>query len=267
MALPLPDHSAPARAAGLPVPRRNPAIAPDTRDTPPAAQRLMRRIDILSLCRDRPGDIAETSRTVPALPIFEEAVAAFAHGAQVPTERGLVAVEDLLPGDRVRTVDRGFRTLLWRGATSLVAEVAGQTPEMGRLTRISADALGIARPMHDLVLGPMANLVRHGAAVERITGHRAAAVPARDLIDGLGVVELTPPSAVRVFHLGFERHERLVANGVEIESYHPGPARLARLAPEHRSLFLSCFPHLDRIEDFGPPALPRLRLSEIDLAA
>ena len=105
------------------------------------------------------------------------------------------------------------------------------------------------------------------AAIERLTGRRAAAIPARDLIDGMGVVELTPPSAVRVFHLGFERHERILANGVEIESYHPGPARLAHLEPEQRGLFLSCFPHLDRIEDFGPPALPRLRLAELDLVA
>lgn len=258
MALPLLSPSAPTRA-GI-IERGTPR--------PPVTQApLMRRIEVLTLCPHHPGDIAETRRVVPATPIFEEAVAAFAHGAQIPTERGLVAVEDLLPGDRVRTVDRGFRTLLWRGATTLVADVPGQPPEMGRLTRISADALGIARPMHDLVLGPMANLVRHGAAIERLTGRRAAAIPARDLIDGMGVVELTPPSAVQVFHLGFERHERILANGVEVESYHPGPARLALIEPEQRGLFLSCFPHLERIEDFGPPALPRLRLAELDLVA
>ncbi|WP_248606221.1 Hint domain-containing protein [Limimaricola hongkongensis] len=246
----------------LPLPSRT-TLAPAA--PPPAS--LMRRIEILTLCPHHGSDIVETTRRVPAAPIFEQAVAALAHGAQIPTERGLVAVEDLLPGDRVKTVDRGFRTLLWRGATTLVAGVPGQSPEMGRLTRISADALGIARPMHDLVLGPMAHLVRQGAAIERLTGRRAAAIPARDLIDGIGVVELTPPSAVQVFHLGFERHERILANGVEIESYHPGPAQLARLAPEQRGLFLSCFPHLERIEDFGPPTLPRLRLAELDLAA
>ena len=258
MALPLPNQTVPARAGTT-------DLVPDL--TVAAPPKLMRRLEILTLCPHRHGDIVETIRLVPALPIFEEAVAVFAHSAQLPTERGLVAVEDLLPGDRVKTVDRGFRTLLWRGATTLVANVAGQSPEMGRLTRISADALGIARPMHDLVLGPMAHLVRQGAAIERLTGHRIAAIPARDMIDGTGVTELAPPSAVRVFHLGFERHERLVANGVEIESYHPGPTQLARLAPEHRALFLSCFPHLDQIEDFGPPALPRLRLADLDMVA
>ena len=262
MALPLLPQTVPARAgAPLPVPIAAPA---------PASARatgLMRRIEILTLCPHRPGDIVETTRVVPAVPIFEEAVAAFARGAQVPTARGLVAVEDLLPGDRVKTVGRGFRTLLWRGATTLVTGVPGQSAEMGRLTRISADALGIARPMNDLVLGPMAQLVRQGDAIERITGHRAAAIPARDLIDGLGVVELTPPSAVAVFHLGFERHERFLANGVEVASYHPDPSRLARLLSDERELFLSCFPHLQQIEDFGPPALPRLRATELDMVA
>ncbi|MCP1170154.1 Hint domain-containing protein [Limimaricola litoreus] len=260
MAMPLLPQTVSARAGAT-----LPTLVEET--SPRPFHGLMRRIEILTLCPNRPGDIVETARRVPALPIFEEAVAAFARGAQIPTERGLVAVEDLLPGDRVKTVDRGFRTLLWRGATTLVAGVEGQTPEMGRLTRISADALGIARPMHDLVLGPMAQLVRHGAAIERLTGHRAAALPARDLIDGMGVAELTPPSAVAVYHLGFERHERLLANGVEIASYHPCPTRLARLAPEQRGLFLSCFPHLERIEDFGPPALPRVRLAELDMVA
>ncbi len=264
MALPLPSQTVPARAgAALSLP----VTAPVAPAASPRATGLMRRIEILTLCPHRPGDIVETTRVVPAVPIFEEAVAAFARGAQVPTERGLVAVEDLLPGDRVKTVGRGFRTLLWRGATTLVTGVPGQSAEMGRLTRISADALGIARPMHDLVLGPMAQLVRHGDAIERITGHRAAAIPARDLIDGMGVVELTPPSAVAVFHLGFERHERLLANGVEVASYHPDPSRLARLLPEQRELFLSCFPHLQQIEDFGPPALPRLRMTELDMVA
>ncbi len=225
---------------------------------------LMRRIEILCLSPEQSGEILEITQLVPALPVFEEAVSAIARGALLPTDRGIVAVEDLWPGDRIRTVTQGLRTLLWRGSTAIVAAASGQAPEMQRLTRVAADAFGPGRPMPDLLLGPHARLVRRGAAIERLTGHRAAAIPARDLIDGVGVIEVTPQSSVQVFHLVFERQQRLVANGVEIESYHPGPAQLAALRGDARSRFLSCFPHLTTIEEFGPPTLPQLRLADLD---
>jgi hypothetical protein len=37
------------------------------------------------------------------------------------------------------------------------------------------------------------------------------------------------------------------------------------LRTEYLSLFLSCFPHVGQLADFGTPALPRLRFSDLDL--
>jgi hypothetical protein len=37
------------------------------------------------------------------------------------------------------------------------------------------------------------------------------------------------------------------------------------LRPEYRALFLACFPHIQQLDDFGTPAFPRLRLSDLDL--
>jgi len=226
---------------------------------------LMRKIEVVHLASPNSMDIHDFTRIVPALPIFEDAFCAFARGSLAHTDRGQIAVEDLLPGDKVRTVDAGFQTLMWRGATIVSTSATRQDPAMGKLTRIAADALGIARPMPDLVLGPKARLIHRSHGVQRLTGSTLAAVPARDFIDGNNVVELTPPTSVPVFHLGFEGHHRILANGVEIESYHPGPAHLIGLRGELLDVFLSCFPHVTRIEDFGPPSLPRLRLSDLDL--
>lgn len=223
----------------------------------------MRRVEVVSL--SPAGEVVHVPRLVPALPAFEEPFAAFTRATLVTTERGLTAVGDLWPGDRVRTVGNGFQPLLWKGTTMLVPHARGQEPAMGRLTRIAADALGIARPMHDLVLGPMARVSHRAAAVERLTGREAALIPARDFIDGFGVLEITPPAPVEICHLGFAGHEIIVANGVEVESYHPGPVHNLGLRPEYMELFLSCFPHLDRIGDWGLPAHPRLRLQDLDL--
>lgn len=136
---------------------------------------------------------------------------------------------------------------------------------MGKLTRIAADALGIARPMPDLLLGPRARLIHRTDGVRILTGSPVAAVPARDFIDGNNVIEVTPATPVPVFHLGFAGHHRVLANGVEIESFHPGPAHLFGLRGELREVYLSCFPHMGSIEEFGAPEMPRLRLQDLDL--
>lgn len=226
---------------------------------------LMRKVEIVHQSLQFPGDIDEVTRIVPAKAAFEDCFAAFARGTLLATDRGLVAVEDLWPGDKVKTVDAGFQTLQWRGSTILSAHARGQDPAMGKLTRISADSFGIGRPMPDLVLGPRARMVHRANGVRQLTGADAALIAARDFIDGVSIVELTPPTTVQSYHLGFERHHLLVANGVEVESMHPGPAHLLGLRGEMLDLFLSCFPHKRDLEDFGAPLLPRLALRDLDL--
>ncbi len=253
----------PARLDRFPRPAATPAGATRSDGRPQRAMPLMRKVDVVSLGAN--GDINETSRLVPAIAVFEDAFSAFARGTLLQTERGLVAIEDLWPGDRVRTVGNGFQTLLWRGSTMIVPHAQGQDTTMGRLTRIAADALGIARPMHDLVLGPRARLAHRAPAIRAMTGKDIALIPARDFIDGNNVIELTPPAAVPVFHLAFAGHECIIANGVEVESYHPGPAHAMGLRQDLVDLFVSCFPHVTSVEDFGLPALPRLRLTDLDL--
>jgi hypothetical protein len=224
---------------------------------------LMRKVEVA--CLGSNGNVTDAARLVPAVPVFEDAFSAFARGTLLQTDRGLVAIEDLWPGDQVRSVGNGFQTLLWRGSTMIVPHAQGQDATMGRLTRIAADALGIARPMHDLVLGPRARMAHRAPGIRAMTGKEIALIPARDFIDGNNVIELTPPTAVPVFHLAFAGHECIIANGVEMESYHPGPAHAMGLRHDLLDLFLSCFPHLNSVEDFGLPVLPRLRLTDLDL--
>ena len=230
----------------------------------PARGSLMRRMRIQALTDPLTGDFDDFERILPALPTFEQAFCALARGTVLSTDRGIVAVEDLLPGDGVRLADGRFEPLLWKGTTPIHAHAPGQRPEMSRLTRIAAVALGIARPMPDLVLGPAARIVVRGGRVPSHLDAEIALLPAADLIDGSQVVEIAPPSAVPTFHLAFARHERLVVQGVEMESYHPGAEAIHALSPELRTLFLSLFPHAEGPEDFGPVRWPRIDLVEPD---
>lgn len=226
------------------------------------AQPLMRRYEVLYL---KPNGVCDDlAALAPAIPAFEDSFSALARGALLATERGTVAVEDIVPGDKIKTVANGFQTLQWRGSMTVVPPPIGQQTLNHKLIRVSADALGIARPMMDLLLGPAARLFHRLPTLKRATGHGAAFVPARDFVDGVNIIEVSPPTSVQVFQLGFTNHERISANGVEIDSHNPGARHELNLRGDMLEKYMSLFPHVNRIEDFGMLAHPRLSLRDLD---
>jgi hypothetical protein len=229
---------------------------------PQRAQSLMRRYEVVHLTPN--GDIDEFSRTAPAHRAFEDSFGSLARGALLKTDRGVVAIEDILPGDKVKTVTNDFQTVCWRGAMTLMPGAPGQDARMGKLIRFSADSLGIGRPIPDLLLGPSARLYQHSPALQRVTGHTAAFVPAVDFLDGVNIVEVQPQAPVQVFQLGFAAHERIAVNGVEVDSHNPGARHELGLRGDMLDLYLGLFPHVKRIEDFGLLMHPRLSLHDLD---
>ncbi len=197
------------------------------------------------------GRVEESARMGPSSALFTNAFASLARGALIQTPSGPVAVEDLVPGDPVVTM-RGIRTLLWKGSR-IVAPQHRSLP----LYRIAAEALGPGRPMPDLLLGPAARIVSRRTALRRLIGAEAALMPIGALADGEAVVQVRPVSAVQVFHLAFRSHTTFAANGVEVESVHPGTIDPA-IGPQMRARFMAMFPHLDESESFGALALQRL---------
>lgn len=257
----------PPTTAGLAVGRNSDPVASSARFTqrdgrPQRAQPLMRRYEVVHLLPN--GDIDDFTRIAPARASFEDSFGAMARGALLKTDRGTVAIEDILPGDRVKTVTNDFQTVHWRGAMTLVPNAPGQDPRMGKLIRFSADSLGIGRPMPDLLLGPSARLYHRSPTLQRVTGHAAAFVPAADFVDGVNIVEVRPQAPVQVFQLGFSNHERIVANGVEIDSHNPGARHELALRGEMLDLYMTLFPHVNRIEDFGMLMHPRLSMHDLD---
>ena len=204
------------------------------------------------------SNIMDFTRVAPALPEFEGAFCAIARGTLIATDTGPVAVEDLLPGDRVCTHDNGPQTLQWIGSMAIAPHETNQTEGMGNLARINADSFGLGRPMPDLVLGPRARLLRHDAALVSALGTTAALAPITAFIDGDTILKITPATPVRVFHLAFSSHQIICANGLEIESYHPGKMEEIRLNGDMQAQFIAMFPHIRMLSDFGPLAYPRM---------
>ncbi|MBT8475073.1 MAG: hypothetical protein HKO95_10825 [Rhodobacteraceae bacterium] len=221
---------------------------------------LTRRFEVTWLNEN--GDIDNFMRVAPAIPIFEQAFSAFSHGALIGTTEGQVAVEDLVPGMEVETAGGETATLKWIGAITLVpgAPVTGDEPQ--RLYRITADSFGLGRPATDVTLGPAARLLNRDPAIRNALGCEAALAPVSSLEDGMGVVALNPVSPMRVYHLAFDSHQVILANGIEVESYHPGPDAHYSMSSELRELFVSLFPHIENLQGFGRVLWPRFETTD-----
>lgn len=246
------------------------AVRSDRR--PQRAVPLARRYEAAFLTPS--GHLDSYSRLAPALPVFERAFAAIARGTLIESDSGPVAVEDLLPGARLTTAEGRVETLTWAGSIVLYPETAesaarqladpalASTPP--RLTRITADALGLGRPPKDVVLGPHARLLHRSRRLHPLLGRDAAYLPAALLCDGISTIEVVPITPVTVHHLVLARQGTLLAGGVGIESFHPGTGFAAEASARELALFLSLFPQVEALEGFGLPAHPVLSRAEAE---
>ncbi len=203
------------------------------------------------------GVVEDFVRVAPAMPIFEAGFTGFSHGALISTTEGQVAVEDLEPGMMIETAMAGPAKLRWIGSITLVpgAPKRGSMPD--KLYRIVPDTFGPGRPAADVTLGPGARLLDRSPEVCRALGTEAALAPVTMRADGEQVIEISPVSAMRVYHLSFDAHHIIFANGLEVESFHPGPDATYSLSEEMRAQFLSLFPHKSSLGDFGRMLWPR----------
>ncbi len=250
------------RPIGAPTPRHPQKYSVDfDAEAPKRTQMAGRRYDILFV--DENGEIDETNVMAPAMPGFEASCGAFAHGTLILTTEGPIAVEDLLPGMAIETRDSGPQVLKWVGSMMLVPTSAAPNIEPATLTRVTEGSMGPGRPARDLVFGPHARILRRNAACLSLFGTEAAFAPANAFTDGVSIIEVHPVSPVRVFHLLLDGQHVISANGVEVESFHPGRRDAIGISDQLMPAFLALFPHIERLTDFGPMRVPRLSGDDI----
>jgi hypothetical protein len=207
---------------------------------------VTRRYDIN--WRDAQGDIHAKPIVAPAMPVFEKAFGAFAQGTLIQTQNGYCAIEDLHPGDRIATVDGGLQPIRWIGAMTVYPTHLELGVPSSRLYRITDGSFGHDRSAPDLMVGPAARIL---PGTDAINSSSPLLTP-NDLADGQSVIAINPMSQVRTFHLALASHHLMRANGVLVESYHPGAEPGATLGPELFDHFQALFPHVQNLSDFGP---------------
>lgn len=198
----------------------------------------------------------------PSLPVIESACASMARGALISTASGPVAVEDLVPGMLITTSEHGPIPLQWIGSYEMSLREA-QTADRGALFRVTSEAFGLSKPSQDLLLAPRAHILFSHSKCRALFGAEKAFAPVRAFEDGVSIFSVQPVSPIAVYNLGFDRQATVKANGLEMESFHPGPHTEALIDDEMLYSLLRLFPQARGLEFFGPQLINRLTTFEI----
>ncbi|KIC24232.1 MULTISPECIES: Hint domain-containing protein [unclassified Leisingera] len=178
----------------------------------------------------------------------------FVAGTLIRTPLGEVPVEDLMPGDLVETRDEGAQPLSWTGGRSVAAE--GDFAPI----RIAADTFG----RHGaLLVSPQHRVLVRGAHAELFFGEEEVLVAAKDLVNGRSVT-CCPGGEVTYVHLMFDSHQVIYSEGLETESFLPGPQIVNLFEQAVAEEICALFPELDPETGAGYSAAARPALKSYE---
>ena len=195
----------------------------------------------------------ESINTVGDVTFLELDAPCFVSGTQIQTSDGLRAVEDLRQGDIV-TGYEGKDLILRKALSSRLSERALRANPNLRPVRILAGALGNDLPARDLLVSRQHRMLVSSKISERMFGQNEVLIPAIRLTELPGVFIDEDVNDVEYFHLLFDEHEVIFAEGAPTESLLTGPEALKSLSPEAREEILAIFPQVANMNFTPKPA-------------
>ncbi|TMV14519.1 Hint domain-containing protein [Arenibacterium halophilum] len=178
----------------------------------------------------------------------------FTKGTLIDTPYGPVPIEHLERGMSVTLHDGAPQPIRWIGSRRVAA-----TGEF-RPVRLCAGQFGARR---DLLVSPQHRILLANAWAELLYGTSEVLVKAVDLVNDDTIIRVNDMVEVTYFHLLFDRHQIVIANGVAAESYLPGPCTLPGFDAATQAEILRLFPQMDAVgAGYGPAARPILKRRE-----
>ena len=162
-------------------------------------------------------------------------VPCFVAGTLIATPEGERAAETLVPGDLVLTQDEGPQPLRWIG-TRKVAATGDFAP-----IHIRANTFGEHR---DLLVSPLHRVLIRDNLAELLFGEAEVLVAARDLVNDRSV-RRRAGGEVTYVHLLFDRHQVVFSEGLETESFLPGPETTKSFERDVVDEICAIFPEID----------------------
>lgn len=189
----------------------------------------------IAIKRKSSNKVTEAVPTVPHTPCFTA-------GTEIATDCGMMCIEEIRVGDRILTRDNGYRRVRWIGARRFDADALAQFPDL-RPVRISASSIAAGVPERDLVVSPQHRLLLTGAEALELGGETEILVAALDLASRLQADQPEIDDVI-YFHILFDAHEIVWANGCWSESFLPASEALDGLHSAQRDEILTIFPEL-----------------------
>lgn len=205
-------------------------------NTPPVLGALTLTYDINAVGYD--------FQAVPPAPIC------FSRGTLIATAVGLRAIEQLQPGDLIETKDHGLQQIRWIGSRVISAAEIERRDTL-RPIRIKAGALGNGTPTTDLVVSPQHRVLVRSKIALKMFDAMEVLVAAKQLLRLDGIDYCDGPDGVEYFHILFDKHEIVFANGAETESMFTGPEAIKSVGPAALDEIYEIFPEL-RDRDYAP---------------
>jgi len=229
---------------------------PHDRVTPLRATTPARHRFTISALLDT-GEMVHFDHMAPRDIYLEDICANIARGSLIATPDGHVAIEDLMPGDLVKTRDGTAHPIRWISSTTY--PVSDDDAAMETL-RIKADALGELRPLQDLVVSTSFRLLTNHPRCAELFGSAEALAPATDFLDGDMILRTRASPHLEFFNLMTTHHQIIEVNGLETETYHPGRFGVSVMSLEAQSHLRQIFPHLNGdLGAFGQTVRPILK--------
>ncbi len=174
---------------------------------------------------------------------YDDYVACFAQDTLISTARGPVRIQDLLPGDRVCRHEGGHAVLRLKLHRTIDAQQLSQNEKL-RPVRIVAGAMGKGMPCRDLIVSPQHRMLVMSPVCRRMFGQDEVFVSAMKMTALPGVYVDRDATEVTYFHLVFDQHEAIIAEGAPTESFYVGDQAVAGLSDQAREELMTLFPDL-----------------------
>jgi hypothetical protein len=181
-------------------------------------------------------------------------VPCFVAGTLIATPDGDRCADALLPGDLVMTKDEGAQPLRWIGSRRVAA-----TGDFAPI-HIRANTLG---QHSDLLVSPLHRVLIKDNLAELLFGESEVLVAARDLVNDHSITR-REGGEVTYVHLLFDRHQVVFSEGLETESFLPGPQTATSFETNVVEEIYSIFPELDPETGAGYPIAARRTLKRYE---
>ena len=155
----------------------------------------------------------------------------FTGGTQFETADGIVLIENIRPGDLLKTHDGRLVAVKWIWAKRWMAQDLRKNPKLWPV-KIERHAFGKGIPHRAMYVSQHHRLLVSSRIAERMFGQPDILVPAKDLLDIEGVTLVHDSASLTYYHILFDTHEVIWADGIPAESLFLGAEVLKSLSPE-----------------------------------